>query len=153
MPVYLVQHGKSLSKDLDPERGLSEEGRAETEKMADLARSHGLRVSCIKHSGKKRALQTAEIFAKALRPQDGIAELKGLNPMDDPAELAGVIESAPDWMIAGHLPFLARLVSYLTTGSTEKAVLKFQNSGIVCLDKDPDNGGWIIKWALMPHIS
>jgi hypothetical protein len=27
MSLYLVQHGKSLSKDADPEKGLSEEGR------------------------------------------------------------------------------------------------------------------------------
>jgi phosphohistidine phosphatase len=153
MPIYLVQHGKSRSKDLDPERGLSDEGRAETEKMAELAGSYGLHVSAIKHSGKKRALQTAGIFAKALRPEDGIAELKGINPMDDPAVLGGVIETARDWMIVGHLPFLARLVSYLIIGSTEKPVFQFQNSGIVCLDRDPDEGDWIIKWALIPHIS
>ncbi len=153
MPIYLVQHGKSLPKDLDPEKGLSQEGRAETEKMAELAKEYGLAVSAIKHSGKKRARQTAEIFAEALEPEDGTGELDGLGPMDDAAVFANIIEKAENWMIVGHLPFMARLVSFLITGSLEKVLLKFQNSGVVCLDRDPDGGGWIIKWALTPNIS
>lgn len=31
-------------------------------------------------------------------------------------------------------------------------LFKFQNGGIVCLEKDPSRDGWIIKWTLMPHI-
>jgi len=37
-------------------------------------------------------------------------------------------------------------------GSNEKAIFKFQNGGIVCLDKESDSQSWIIKWALMPDI-
>jgi phosphohistidine phosphatase len=48
---------------------------------------------------------------------------------------------------------MERLTTYLTTGSAKgAAVLKFQNGGIVCLDQDPDNHTWFIKWTLMPHI-
>ena len=32
MAVFLVQHGKSLSKELDPEQGLSPEGISDSEK-------------------------------------------------------------------------------------------------------------------------
>ncbi len=153
MPIYLIQHGKSLPKDLDPEKGLSEEGRAETEKMAELAKEYGVAVSAIKHSGKKRARQTAEIFAEALKPENGTGELDGLGPMDDAAAFSNIIEKTENWMIVGHLPFMTRLVSFLITGSIEKVLLKFQNSGILCLDKDADEKTWIIKWALMPNIS
>jgi len=52
----------------------------------------------------------------------------------------------------GHLPFMERLTAYLITGSMERPVFKFQNSGIVCLDKPPNIMAWVIKWALMPHI-
>jgi phosphohistidine phosphatase len=55
-------------------------------------------------------------------------------------------------MLVGHLPFMERLTSYLITGSIDKPVLKFQNGGIVCLDKDVDSGFWIIRWTLMPKI-
>ena len=72
MALYLIQHGKSLPKDQDPDQGLSDEGIAETERMANLAKDHGLAVTQIRHSVKTRARQTAEIFARSLDPQQGI---------------------------------------------------------------------------------
>ena len=152
MPIYLVQHGKSLPKGIDQEKGLSGEGRAETEKTAGEAKEFGIHVSSILHSGKKRARQTAEILAEVLNPDEGVREMSGLNPMDDVSLVSETIENAENLMIVGHLPFLANLVSYLITGSVEKTVIKFQNSGILCLDINPDEKVWMIKWALMPEI-
>ena len=40
----------------------------------------------------------------------------------------------------------------VVTGSADKPVFKFQNSGIVCLHKDPNTGSWVIVWTLMPKI-
>jgi len=68
------------------------------------------------------------------------------------AALAKKITGKEDVMLVGHLPFMERLVSYLITGSIEITVFKFQNGGIVCLDRDQDTGSWYIKWALMPEI-
>ena len=86
MALYLIQHGKSLPKDQDPDQGLSEEGKIETEQIANIAKDKGVRVSQIRHSVKTRARQTAEIFARALNPQQGIQEISGIKPMDDVAE-------------------------------------------------------------------
>ena len=152
MALYLIQHGKSLSKDQDPDQGLSAEGIAETERIAKLAGDAGFSVSQIKHSVKTRARQTAEIFAGALNPKQGIREVSGIKPLDDVAEYAANIDPVEDIMIVGHLPFMERMTSFLITGSTDKPVFKFQNSGIVCLDKDPEAQAWVIRWALMPKI-
>jgi phosphohistidine phosphatase len=152
MALYLIQHGKSLPKDQDPKKGLSEEGIAETERIAGVAKGYGVQVSNINHSGKTRARQTAEIFATALEPHGGIHEVSGLNPLDDVVAPADTLDSTKNIMLVGHLPFMERLTSYLITGSTQKPVFKFQNSGIVCLDKDPVAESWVIKWALMPNI-
>ena len=152
MALYLVQHGKSLSKDVDPEQGLSEEGTAETTRIAQVARDYQISVSLIKQSGKKRARQTADIFAAALNPAGGVKEVSGLKPLDDVAAFAAAIDAAADTMLVGHLPFMERMTSYLVTGSADKPIFKFQNSGIVCLEKDPDSGSWIIVWTLMPKI-
>ena len=152
MALYLVQHGKSLPKDQDPDQGLSAEGIAETERIAKLARDAGFSVSQIKHSVKTRARQTAEIFAGALNPKQGIREVSGIKPLDDVAEYAANIDPIEDIMLVGHLPFMERMTSFLITGSTDKPVFKFQNSGIVCLDKDPEAQAWVIRWALMPQI-
>lgn len=150
MALFLVQHGKSLSKDKDPNKGLSEAGIHETERIAQVAKGYGVHVSGIAHSGKTRARQTADIFASALRPEGGLQEISGLNPLDDVTAVA--IDSTEDRMFVGHLPFMERLTAYLITGSIERPVFKFQNSGIVCLNKAPDTKSWVIKWALMPHI-
>lgn len=152
MALYLVQHGKSLPKETDPDQGLSEEGKKEVEKIASIARDQGLKVSCIKHSGKKRARQTAEIFASLLNPKEGVQETGGLNPLDDVTVFAPALNSKDNLMLVGHLPFMERLAAYLIMGSIDKAVCKFQNGGILCLDQDEDGGNWWIKWSLMPKL-
>jgi phosphohistidine phosphatase len=152
MALYLIQHGKSLPKDQDPDQGLSEEGTAETERMANLAQEYGISVSQIRHSVKTRARQTAEIFSGAMKPQPDIQEISGIKAMDDVTAFAAKIDSDENVMLVGHLPFMERITSYLITGQIDQPVIKFQNSGIVCLDKDPQTKSWVIKWTLMPNI-
>jgi phosphohistidine phosphatase len=150
MGLFLVQHGKSLPKEVDPEQGLSDEGRAETMEIASAARDHGVRVARIVQSGKKRAAQTAEIFASVLQPADDVRKGEGLNPLDDVTAFAEKIASSEDLMLVGHLPFMERLASFLITGSADKPVIRFQNSGIVCLVKDAGADHWTIRWTLFP---
>jgi phosphohistidine phosphatase len=152
MALFLVQHGKSLPKDVDPDQGLSDEGIAETERIANVAKDCGVNVKIIKHSVKTRARHTAEIFASAIKPNGDIQEVTGIKPLDDVAAIAESINPDDDVMLVGHLPFMERMTSYLITGSIETPAFKFQNSGIVCLDKDPETQSWFIKWTLMPHI-
>ncbi|MDX1708207.1 MAG: phosphohistidine phosphatase SixA [Desulfobacterales bacterium] len=152
MALYLVQHGKSLPKDVDPDQGLSEEGKAETDLIAKTAKEKGVRVTRIRHSVKTRARQTAEIFAQALTPKEGIQEMSGIKPMDDVAQAAANLDPAENAMLVGHLPFMERMTAFLITGSIDNRVFKFQNSGIVCLDQDPDTQSWVILWALSPNI-
>jgi phosphohistidine phosphatase len=62
------------------------------------------------------------------------------------------IDPAEDIMLVGHLPFMERMTAFLITRSIDKPVFKFQNSGIVCLDKGPETQAWVILWSLMPKI-
>lgn len=152
MALYLVQHGKSLPKDQDPDQGLSEEGKAETEMIAQTARDKGITVFQIRHSVKTRARKTAEILARSLSPNQGVQEISGIKPMDDVAEAAVGLDPSENIMLVGHLPFMERMTAFLVTGSIDKPIFKFQNSGIVSLDKDPDTQSWVIVWALLPKI-
>jgi phosphohistidine phosphatase len=152
MALYLVQHGKSLPKDQDEEQGLSHEGAADVERIAGVAKHYGVRVCSIQHSGKKRAQQTADILAVALRPDKGVHVRRGIDPLDDVTPVAGDLHRADDLMLVGHLPFMERLTAFLITGTVERLVFKFQNGGIVCLDMDPEERFWFIKWTLMPRI-
>ncbi len=151
MALYLVQHGKNLPKEIDPDQGLSEEGLREVARIAKTAADYNVIIGSIEHSGKKRAAQTAEIFAQKIGVST-VSAAEGLKPLDDVAGKAATANPGANQMLVGHLPFMERMAAYLTTGSTDYTVFKFQNGGIVCLDKLEDSGLWAIQWALMPHV-
>ena len=153
MALYLVQHAKSLPGEQDPDQGLSREGFADVNRIAGVAAGYAVRPAAIKHSGKKRARQTAEIFAEALLGEKSkIEPISGIGPLDDVAAVANTLKTSDNLMLVGHLPFMERLAGLLVSGSAERLVFKFQNGGIVCLDKNPDAQWWFIKWTLMPSI-
>ncbi|MHC1726049.1 MAG: phosphohistidine phosphatase SixA [Syntrophobacteraceae bacterium] len=152
MALYLVQHGKSLSKEDDPEQGLSSEGISDVNRIAEVAGGYRVQPEAIRHSGKKRARQTAELFARKLLPGKEPEPISGLGPLDDVTTVAKWLKNEDNLMLVGHLPFMERLTGFLITGASERLVFKFQNGGIVCLDKNPDNPLWFIKWTLMPRI-
>jgi len=153
MAFYIVQHGLSLPKDQDPEKGLAPEGIADVRRIAEVAQHYGVKVARIVHSGKKRALQTAEILADVLKPGAGIEKIGGINPMDEVAEFAPQVDFQANTMVVGHLPFLERLTSFLITGQQKPVVFKLQNGGILCLDQIENQDTPAIKWALMPSVS
>jgi len=152
MALYLVQHGKSLPKGRDPEQWLSETGSSETRRIARVAAGYRVAPKRIHHSVKTRARQTAEIFAHALHPKDGVHQIEGIKPMDDVTAIAPGLNPEDGLMLVGHLPFMSRLAAYLVSGRIEPPVFKFQNSGIVCLDRRPEEKYWQIIWTVMPHI-
>ena len=152
MKLYLMQHGKPVPKEEDPERPLSSKGIDEINKMAEFLKKRGIRVDKIFHSGKTRAMQTAEIMISMLSPDKKPMERKGLSPMDDVNYFVEQIrEVEEDIMIVGHLPHLARLTSLLVAGSESLSVVAFQQGGLVCLSIDKDLN-WHISWMLVPEI-
>ncbi|HCY83593.1 MAG TPA: phosphohistidine phosphatase SixA [Desulfobacteraceae bacterium] len=156
MAIFLVQHGRCLSGKEDPEKGLSPLGEEEIARLAPVAKGYGIPVTQIFHSGKKRAQQTAARYQSALGLDAAPAVMAGIAPLDDVRAFADTLDPACGWMVVGHLPFMERLVAYLTTGNEELRVYRFQNAGIVCLDGETDAQGnldWFIKWTLNPNIT
>ena len=152
MAIFLVQHGKCLSKDEDPEKGLSKTGEEQTRLIAGVADNYKVPAAKIIHSGKKRARQTAAILKETLGVIPDIEQADGISPMDDVILFSQQIRPEDNLMVVGHLPFMERPVGYLTAGDKNKRVYKFQNSGIVCLDSEKE-GDWYIKWTLNPEVS
>lgn len=152
MALYVVQHGKNLPKTEDPQKGLTEEGKKETERIAEVAAGYQVRVSRIFHSGKKRARETAEIFSVRLSPTGGIESCGGMNPMDDVRAFVANLPLDQNIMLVGHLPFMQRLIGLLVCGDPEQTIFKLQNSGILCLDSMSGEKNPFIRWALMPSV-
>jgi phosphohistidine phosphatase len=151
MKLYLVQHGESKSKDMDPDQSLTEVGKRKTAKTAVWMERRPIEISEIRHSGKKRAQQTAEIMAGHLSPTRGSMAGQGLNPTDDVLPVAESLdEQTEPVMIVGHLPFLSRLASLLLAGDPELNVVSFTNSGVVCLARV--NEQWSVSWSIVPDL-
>jgi phosphohistidine phosphatase len=154
--LYLVQHGRSQPKEIDPEQGLSEQGIIEVERVAERAHHLNLHVSEIIHSGKKRARQTAEIFSGWLVHGKEPSVATGLNPTDDVLPVAQTFADRENLMLVGHQPFLDRLTSQLIVNNPDVPVVHFINGGIVCLERWEREMGrkiWSVRWIITPETA
>jgi len=152
MKLYLIQHGQPKPKDQDPEKGLSDKGSADVERVAAFVKPLGIRVAAIWHSGLKRAAQTAQIVGNAVTSKDGVAHREGLAPLDPIEPVVAALAAVSDnLLIAGHLPFLGKLASRLVAGSEAAEVVAFQQGGIVCVEQD-EAGVWRIRFMITPDL-
>lgn len=147
MRVYLVQHGKALSPEIDPEKGLSPQGKEEVDRLGKFFAKKSFPLFTILHSGKKRAKETAEILGKHLEPELSLEEYHHLNPNDSIDEVyTRIVAEEKNLMVVGHLPFLDRLVTRMVEGREDGSIVEFSNGKTVCLEKK--NGGWVIEWVV-----
>ena len=152
MKLYLVRHGEALSKDVDPERGLSEAGRSDVERVALLMAKGGVSVSQIFHSGKARARQTAEILAAHIASSIEVQKADGLNPNDPVDHYAYESRGyTKDTMLVGHLPFMDMLASRLVAGNEDAASFHFRAGTLLCLERG-SNGKWSVVWMVSPEL-
>lgn len=152
MRLYLVQHGEAKSKEEDPDRGLSEKGIRDVEKVAVTLKSLSLRIDSLWHSGKTRARHTAEILHPSIASSCELIERDGLSPNDPVVDMKQVIEEGgADIMIIGHLPFLSKLASLLVTGDENADIITFQNGGVLCLEY-LETARWTVDWMIVPDI-
>ncbi len=151
MVVYLVRHG-TASAGADGEKHLTEESRRGMAKVAALLRPLGLSVSAVRHSGKARARETAEILAGAFDVKGEVAERPGLAPGDPVEPVKEELDRGSEsLMLVGHLPFMGALASLLAAGDASAGVVAFHAGEVVCLARQQD-GTWMIYWAVSPDL-
>ena len=152
MTLYLIQHGEATSEDVNPSRPLTPKGSQEVQKTASFLAQMNLGPISIRHSGKLRAQQTAEIIAAPLRPGCQVQQSENLSPNDSARNLIEEIgKRKTDLVIVGHLPFLGKLVSTLLTGSESKNPVAFRRGGVVCLQRNEDRT-WQVAWMVTPDV-
>lgn len=153
--VVLVRHGEAKSKEEDPERGLTEKGAGDAERVADFAAASGVEVSRVIHSGKLRAAETAAIFAVRLGAEGAVEAADGLAPMDDPGVWAERLDSMEGdggrgVVLVGHLPHMGRLATLLACGGGDGKAVTFEPATACCLERD-DEGRWAVRWLVSPR--
>jgi phosphohistidine phosphatase len=145
--LYLVHHGNAVGPDVDPRRPLSPEGRAEVERLAAQAAGRGAMPAVVWHSGKLRAKQTAEAFWRACNALADLSATRDLQPDDPPQWMRDRLRAeARDILIAGHFPYLPRLLALLTSGG--EAGVSFPEHGIVALETVDEGAAWREVWRL-----
>jgi phosphohistidine phosphatase len=139
MYLILVQHGEAMQENQDPTRPLSVRGAEQCDRMGRFLSRLPFKPERVYHSGKLRAVQTAERAARAIGVS-AIEPQEGLGPndsVDDWAERLRAYEE--DLMIAGHMPFMGRLASVLLECGDARSVIDFFNAS-PCILKRTERG-------------
>ena len=155
MEIYLMQHGSALSKEQDPEEGLSPDGKARIHASGKALKRMGVSFDDILSSPKKRSKLTASIVAEEVGlPSDRIIQtekVKALTPPEETLAILAEYSSKQRILIAGHLPSVAEVASLLLTKGP-KVTIEFERGGCCRIDvEDLSIHAGHLKWYLTPE--
>lgn len=143
MRLFLVHHGEAVGPEVDAQRPLSLNGRANVERLAAEAAARGARPAIVWHSGKLRAKQTAEAYWRACNALAEFSATRDLQPDDSPQWMRDRLRGeSRDILLAGHYPHLPRLLAMLTNAPT------FPQHGVVALETEDEGETWKELWRL-----
>ena len=120
MQVFLIRHADAVPETpalADPQRPLSELGRAQARAIADRLRWHDCTPSQIWSSPLARARETAELIARGVSSELAVDPIPALAPGDDPHAVIAALHALPRdaiVMLVGHGPSLAKVGARLT---------------------------------------
>ena len=151
MRLYLVQHGDAVPKDIDPDRPLSNQGRADIQRLAERLSDQHVRLAQILHSGKTRARETAEILRPLLDFPSHVYQSEGLAPNDSPETFLHQLRNQEkDTLIAGHMPFVARAVSQALAGAPDRQLVDFLPGSVAGIQRT-DGASWQLFMFVRPE--
>jgi phosphohistidine phosphatase len=161
MNIYIVRHGIAVDigeqgVEDDEGRMLSAEGQRKTARVAAGLKALDCRPARIVSSPLLRAVETAEILARALRPAAPLEQLALLEPDEPPRDaVAWLAEQADeDIMLVGHLPHAAEFAALLL-GVRGSGGLLFKKAAACCIacDHPARAGEGALVWHLPPAVS
>jgi phosphohistidine phosphatase len=143
--VVLVRHGDAMNAQENPRRPLSPSGREHVSEVASRVAELRLDLEEVRHSGKERARETAEIFAARIGVGvDRVRAMGGLKPRDDVEPVTEKLErERRSVALVGHLPFMGLLASRLLGGDSGLLDLRFGDAG--CLVAKRTEDGWRLE--------
>ena len=155
MELYLMQHGSSFSKEVNPEQPLSPLGQEQIQKAGRVAAKLGQSFGLIASSNKLRARQSARIMASATAyPANKILASDIFNPtapVPEALEYIASLGKPESLLICGHLPQLDHLASQLLCGCS-LLHSKFENGCLMRLDvTNLASSTAVLRWFLSPQ--
>jgi len=156
--IYLLRHG--IAEDSHPAgdaaRALTDEGRKKLRRVLDLAAHAGVELSLILSSPLKRAVQTAEIAADALRYKRKIEQIDALRPEASPPALWEEIRARRDEsavLAAGHEPMMSATVAFLLGVPGLQVEMKKAALVSITMDRFGPNPQGVLSWMLIPRLT
>jgi phosphohistidine phosphatase len=159
MELYLLRHGLAEDRSVtgrDSDRILSADGIAGLGRVLAMARKAEVRPSLILSSPYARAMQTAEIAAKALEYRSEILRSLSFAPDSSPFrfwEEIRLYDREPSLLVAAHEPLLSSTVAWFA-GST-RVMIRVVPAAMVRIDfaKLGPHPGGVMQWMISPVIA
>ncbi len=153
MKLYVMRHGMAASADIDPKRGLTQNGSHDIAMMARRLQNCDNSITQIIHSGILRAQETAEIMAKVLNVPKVIASPELLA---EHGSIDAIVALSKTWrentLLVGHLPMLFQLINKILINQVDhEPIVDFQPGSIVCLDHFAPQR-FMIEWFISPDV-
>ena len=160
MNLYVLRHGIAVEPgtpgyEKDADRPLTPEGERKLWQIAEAMEALELSFDLILSSPYLRALQTAEIVAKALKGRKKVELSESLTPGGSTkklVELLNRVQPSPESvLLVGHEPYLSGLISLLVSGDASFAVV-MKKGGLCKLSTESLKPGRCaaLEWLLTP---
>lgn len=150
MELYLLRHADAGDPDRwagdDADRPLSAKGLRQAARLAALLRALDWRPDAILTSPRRRAAETAEIVAAALKTSPRIDGRLGA--AFGPGELSEILASGLDagrLLLVGHDPDFSDLASSLTG-----TAIQLRKGSLIRIDLEPGAGSGVVRWLIPP---
>lgn len=159
MQIYLLRHAiaeEPKSGVPDADRALTGEGMRKLRDILKRAKGAGLDPSIILSSPFRRAVQTAELAAKAVGYSQPLMTTQTLVPSSAAQETWDEIrlyKGEPSLLLVGHEPAMGQLAAYLL--GTPELRIDFKKGAMVRIDVPslgPRPRG-VLKWMLAPKLA
>jgi len=158
--VFILRHGEAGTRvsmpSRDSERSLTEAGKKEMEKVAESLFGLGVEFDRIITSPLKRAMETAEIVAKAYDSKSPKLETwEELLPEGSKQALLqrlSKLRQDSDSLLVGHEPYLSTLISEIIVGNPRgRILLKKGGLAKVQITAFSPKATGELRWLLTPR--
>lgn len=139
---------------MDAKRGLTQDGAAEVEKVGGAIKNLDLGLDLVASSPLSRAMETATIVSRKLKPKSRVETWDELKPEGDRRLLyARLGRMRPDTavLLVGHEPYLGLVVGDVI-GGRPRVVLKKAGLVRIRLESVLPSPRGELRWLLTPRI-
>jgi phosphohistidine phosphatase len=159
MEIYILRHGLAQEANggmRDADRPLTPEGTKKLLPVLRRARAIDVQPPVILTSPYRRARETAQVAAEALRGESKLVESRALIPDSSPELVWDEIrnhKSDRQIMIVGHEPLLSSVYSYLLGAALVQIDVKKGSLGRIDVDRFTGQPRGVLRWLIHPKLA